>query len=114
MSICNDCYDAGSYVDACASSLSFGTVEVSTEYTVAVQSLSTNKIQSFEVTSSIAGVITIDTVKLSPRTCYDIWVTSGSVNDDRQVISIDSIEYDCITFCTIDTGEGDIAIDLTA
>jgi hypothetical protein len=114
MSICNDCYDAGSYVDACASSLSFGTVEVSTEYTIAVQSLSTNKIQSFEVTSSIAGVITIDTVKLSPRTCYDLWVTSGSVNDDRQVISIDSIEYDCITFCTIDTGEGDIAIDLTA
>ena len=114
MSICNDCYDAGSYVDACASSLSFGTVEVSTEYTVAVQSLSTNNIQSFEVTSSIAGVITIYTVKLSPRTCYDLWVTNGSVNNEPEVITIDAIEYTCITFCVIDTGEGDIAIDLTA
>ena len=114
MSICNDCYDAGSYVDACASSLSFGTVEVDTEYTIAVQSLSTNKIQSFTVTSNGSGTISLSEIKLSPRTCYDIWVTSGSVNDDRQVISIDSIEYDCITFCTIDTGEGDIAIDLTA
>jgi hypothetical protein len=114
MSICSDCYDAGSYVDACASSLSFGAVDISTEYTVAVQSLSTNKIQSFEVTSSDAGVITLDTVKLSPRTCYELWVTNGSVNNEPEPIVISAVEYTCITFCVIDTGEGDIEIDLTA
>ncbi len=114
MSLCNDCYDAGSYVDACASSLSFGTVEVDTEFTVAVQSLSTNKIQSFEVTSDVSGVITLDAVKLSPRTCYDLWITNGSVNNEPEPIVINATEYTCITFCVIDTGEGDIAIDLTA
>jgi len=114
MSLCNDCYDAGSYIDACASALSFGAVEVSTEYTVAVQSLSTNKIQSFEVTSDETGVITLDGVKLSPRTCYDLWVTNGSVNNEPEIITIDATEYTCITFCVIDTGEGDIEIDLTA
>jgi hypothetical protein len=105
MSLCTDCYDAGAYVDACSTGLQFGTVEVDTDYTVAVESISTGKVQTFAVTSDDEGVILVEDVLLSPRTSYNVWVTVGKINNPAVAITIDAIEYECITFSVIKTSE---------
>ena len=105
MSLCTDCYDAGAYVDACSTGLQFGAVEASTSYTVAVESISTGKIQTFEVTSDEDGVLLVEDVKLSPRTSYNVWVTVGKINNPAVAITVDAIEYECITFSVVQTSE---------
>lgn len=102
MSICNECYDAGAYVGACATGLTFGNVEVDTEYVVAVESISTGKIQSFTTTSDESGVITLEDVLLSQRTTYNVWVSIGSINGTPVLIDIDGTDYTCITFSVVD------------
>lgn len=113
MSLCTDCYDAGAYVDACSTGLQFGAVEADTEYTVAVESISTGKIQSFVATSDEEGIVIVDDVKLSPRTSYNLWVTVGKVNNVAVPITIDAIEYECITFSVVQTSEDADVTNLT-
>lgn len=109
MSVCTTCYDAGAYVNVCSTGLIFGALEVDTDYVVALQSISTSKIQSFAVTSDGDGEITIDTPLLSPNTTYEIWVSIGNINAGEETITIESIEYTCIVFSVMNTDEdGDV------
>jgi hypothetical protein len=113
MSLCTDCYDAGAFVNTCSTGLQFGEVQADTSYTVAVESLSTGKIQTFEVTSDEDGIITVDDVALAQRTTYTLWVTVGSINNTPVSLTIDTIEYECITFSVVSTSETDDIAVLT-
>ena len=113
MSLCTDCYDAGAFVNTCSTGLQFGEVEALTAYTVAVESLSTGKIQTFEVTSDEDGIIIVEDVALSQRTSYTLWVTVGKIKNPAVAILVDTIEYECITFSVVSTSETDSIAELT-
>ena len=113
MSLCTDCFDAGAFVNTCSTGLQFGEVEADTSYTVAVESLSTGKIQAFEVTSDEEGIITVEDVALAQRTTYTLWVTVGSINNTPVSLTIDTIEYECITFSVVSTGVEPEDVELT-
>lgn len=104
MSLCNTCYDSGAYIDLCAESLIFGVVTPTTDYTVFIQSISTGKMQSFDVTSDLDGYISF-TPNLSSNTSYEVWITQGTANSPKQNIAIDTLTYTCLEFSVVSTGD---------
>jgi hypothetical protein len=113
MSICTDCYDSGAYIDLCATSLLFGTVTPETEYLIMLQSVSTGKVQTFTGTSDEDGVLEFTEPKLASNTTYELWVTTGATNAERVPITVDSVEYECITFSVVSTGVEPEVVELT-
>ena len=104
MSICNTCYDSGAYIDLCAESLVFGTLEADTAYLVVLQSLSTGKMQLFDVVSDGDGNISFTPV-LASNTTYELYVTQGTANSPKESITIDTLTYTCLEFSVVSTGE---------
>lgn len=113
MSICTDCYDSGAYIDICATSFLFGTVEPETEYLIMLQSVSTGKIQTFTAESDEDGVLEILDPKIASNTTYELWVTTGATNGQPVPITVDEVEYECITFSVVSTGVEDEDVELT-
>lgn len=112
MSICTSCYDSGAFIDLCVDSLIITGLEVDTEYLVCVQSLSTGKLQTFEVTSDGTGDVTF-TPLIASRTSYEVWITQGTANSERVVLSIDGLDYTCLEFSVVTTGDEPEEIYLT-
>lgn len=101
--LCSDCYDSGSYVDLCTGALVFGAAEATTEYVVSLKSMSTGKIQSFEVESDEDGYMTIEEPELASRTGYMIWVTEGNTNSAHVNLTIEGETFTCLTFHVVST-----------
>jgi hypothetical protein len=98
MSTCSPCYDSGSYVDACATGLTFGVAEPDTEYLVCIQYKATGRIQTFVSISDAVGNITIEGVLIDPLQGYTLWITNDTPNGVRQLITIAESAYTCIDF----------------
>jgi len=112
MSVCSPCYDAGIYVDNCASGLTFGTVTADTEYTVSIQHNATKRIQTFVVESDNAGVIEIEGVNIDTLQGYTIWLTDTATNE-REPITVDGETYPCISFSVSKTDTEPAIVNLT-
>lgn len=107
MSVCSPCFDAGSYVNACLDTFSFGTVEAETEYTVWLQHNATKKIMQFVVTSDAEGYITINGIQIDPIQGYTIWTTIDNVQQD---ITVDGDIYKCLSFSAASVGQSPVVI----
>jgi len=98
MSVCLPCYDAGSYVNACATEFSFGEVEASTVFFVSLQHHATGAIVQYEVTSDGDGQLTIDGITLDALQGYTVWVTLTAGSQVREDITVDGDIYTCLSF----------------
>ena len=98
MNVCTPCYNAGIYVDSCATGLSFWTVEPDSSYLVCLQHNATKVIQTFVTVSNQLGEITIEGIKVDPMQGYTLFVTNGGINSEQVDISINEVNYKCITF----------------
>jgi len=108
MSVCSPCYDAGSYVNACLTEFSFGTLPADdTEYIVWLQHNATKKIMQFTATSDAEGYITIEGIQLDPLQGYTIWVTLDGVQQD---ITVDGDIYTCLSFSAASIGQSPVVI----
>ena len=108
MSVCTPCYDAGSYVNACLTEFSFGTLPGDdTLYTVWLQHNATKKIMQFEATSDDEGYITIEGIQIDPLQGYTIWVTIDGVQQD---ITVDGDIYTCLSFSAASIGQSPVVI----
>jgi hypothetical protein len=108
MSVCSPCYDAGSYVNACLTEFSFGTLPADdTEYTVWLQHNATQKIMQFTATSDAEGYITIEGIQLDPLQGYTIWATLDGVEQD---ITVDGDIYKCLSFSAASVGQSPVVI----
>ena len=112
MSVCSPCYDAGIYVDNCASGLTFGTVTPETEFVVSVQHTATRRIQTFVVESSEDGMITIEGMSIDSLQGYTIWLTESGTNE-REPISIGGETFPCISFSVSKTDTEPAIVNLT-
>lgn len=111
MSVCSPCFDAGSYVNACLESFTFGTVPADdTQYFVWLQHNATQKIQQFEVISGVDGYVTMTGIKIDPLQGYTVWVTVGSDSQDKVNITIDGDIYKCLSFSAASIGLSPILI----
>lgn len=113
MSVCSPCYDAGIYVDNCASGLTFGTVTPETEFVVSVQHTATRRIQTFVVTSTDEGMVTIEGMSIDTLQGYTIWLTESETNE-REPISIGGETFPCISFSVSKTDTEPTIVNLTA
>ena len=108
MSVCSPCYDAGSYVNACLTEFSFGTLPADdTEYIVWLQHNATKKIMQFTATSDGDGYITIEGIQLDPLQGYTIWATIDGVEQD---ITVDGDTYKCLSFSAASVGQSPVVI----
>jgi hypothetical protein len=108
MSVCSPCYDAGSYVNACLTEFSFGTLPADdTEYIVWLQHNATKKIMQFTATSDGDGYITIEGIQLDPLQGYTIWATLDNVQQD---ITVDGDTYKCLSFSAASVGQSPVVI----
>jgi hypothetical protein len=108
MSVCSPCYDAGSYVNACLTEFSFGTLPADdTEYIVWLQHNATKKIMQFTATTDAEGYITIDGIQLDPLQGYTIWATLDGVEQD---ITVDLEAYKCLSFSAASVGQSPVVI----
>ena len=107
MSVCSPCFDAGSYVNACLDTFSFGIVEAETLYIVSLQHNATKKIMQFEATSDIEGYLTIEGIQIDPLQGYTIWVTLDNVQQD---ITVDGDTYKCLSFSAVSVGQSPVVI----
>jgi hypothetical protein len=108
MSVCSPCYDAGSYVNACLTEFSFGTLPADdTEYIVWLQHNATKKIMQFEATSDGEGYITIEGIQIDPLQGYTIWVT---LDGEEQDITVDGDTYKCLSFSAASVGQSPVVI----
>jgi hypothetical protein len=98
MSICSPCYDSGSYVDVCATGLTFGVAQPDTSYLVCIQYKATGRIQTFVSISDEFGNITIEGVLIDPLQGYTLWITTDTPNGTRQDLTIGADTYTCIDF----------------
>lgn len=113
MSVCSPCYNAGTYIESCASGFIFGTVEPLTDFLVCLQYNATGRIQSFESTSDAEGMITIEDISIDPLQGYTLFVTLGGVNGIKQPITIETFEYTCISFSIVKSDTAPAIITLT-
>jgi hypothetical protein len=104
MSVCNLCYDAGDLIDYCAENIVVPGVEENETYYAFVQHNATGLIQVFEVTSNPAGEIELavgeEGLMLDPVQGYTFWITDKNTNTQKEVITINEVEYTCISFQT--------------
>ena len=108
MSVCSPCYDAGSYVNACLTEFSFGTLPADdTEYIVWLQHNATKKIMQFTATTDGDGYITIQGIQLDPLQGYTIWATLDNVQQD---ITVDGDTYKCLSFSAASVGQSPVVI----
>ena len=108
MSVCSPCYDAGSYVNACLTEFSFGTLPVDdTEYIVWLQHNATKKIMQFTATTDAEGYITIEGIQLDPLQGYTIWAT---IDGEEQDITVDGDTYKCLSFSAASVGQSPVVI----
>lgn len=108
MSVCSPCYDAGSYVNACLTEFSFGTLPADdTEYIVWLQHNATKKIMQFTATSDGDGYINIEGIQLDPLQGYTIWATIDKVQQD---ITVDGDTYKCLSFSAASVGQSPVVI----
>jgi len=98
MSICSPCYDSGSYVDVCATGLTFGIATADTSYLVCIQYKATGRIQTFVAISDEFGNITIEGVLIDPLQGYTLWITTDTPNGVREDLTIGVDTYTCIDF----------------
>jgi len=111
MSVCSPCYDAGSYVNACLTEFSFGTLPADdTEYIVWLQHNATKKIMQFTATSDGDGYITIEGIQLDPLQGYTIWVTDSATSQDQLDITVDGDIYKCLSFSAASVGQSPVVI----
>ena len=110
MSVCSPCYDAGSYVNACLTEFSFGTVQVETLYIVWLQHNATKKIMQFEATSDGEGYLTIEGIQLDPLQGYTIWITDSATSQDQLDITVDGDIYKCLSFSAASVGQSPVVI----
>lgn len=113
MSICSPCYNSGIYIDSCATGLSFWTVQPDTNYLVCIQNNATNQIQTFETISNELGEVTIEGVKVDPTQGYTLFVTDGAVNGSQVDISINEVDYKCISFAITNSDATPAVVALT-
>jgi len=108
MSVCSPCYDAGSYVNACLTEFSFGTLPADdTEYIVWLQHNATKKIMQFTATTDAEGYIIIEGIQLDPLQGYTIWATLDGVQQD---ITVDGDIYTCLSFSAASVGQSPVVI----
>ena len=108
MSVCSPCYDAGSYVNACLTEFSFGTLPADdTEYIVWLQHNATKKIMQFTATTDGDGYINIEGIQLDPLQGYTIWATIDNVQQD---ITVDGDTYKCLSFSAASVGQSPVVI----
>ena len=108
MSVCSPCYDAGSYVNACLTEFSFGTLPADdTEYIVWLQHNATKKIMQFTATTDAEGYITIEGIQLDPLQGYTIWAT---IDGEEQDITVDGDTYKCLSFSAASVGQSPVVI----
>jgi hypothetical protein len=112
MSVCTTCFNAGIYIASCNDGLTFGVVEVDTDYKVFIQNNATQRIRIFPVISDVDGMIEITDVLLDPLQGYTIWVTLDEPNSPRVALTIDTIEYTCIDFSVVQTDDSSGVINL--
>lgn len=103
MSVCSPCYDSGIYIDSCATGLSFWTVQPDTSYLVCIENKATKHVQTFPTVSNELGEILIEGIKIDPTQGYTLFVTDGGINGDQVNISINDIDYKCISFAIINS-----------
>lgn len=92
MSVCTPCFDSGIQVAYCNGGIAFGYVEPETAYTITLKHNATNKLQVFNVTSDIDGLLTIADAKIDNAQGYTLAL--GGCNK----FMVCEIEYDCISF----------------
>lgn len=114
MSVCNLCYNAGTYVESCASGVTFFAVTPDTSFIVNLQHNATGRIQVFEADSDGDGVITIEGLSVDPLQGYTLFVTTGLTDRTRQTITVDTVEYTCITFSIVKSDAEPAIVILTA
>jgi hypothetical protein len=110
MSVCSPCYDAGSYVNACLDTFSFGTVQVETLYIVWLQHNATKKIMQFEATSDGEGYLNIEGIQIDPLQGYTIWVTDSATSQVQLDITVDGDIYKCLSFSAVSVGLSPVVI----
>ena len=111
MSVCSPCYDAGSYVNACLTEFSFGTLPADdTEYIVWLQHNATKKIMQFTATTDGDGYINIEGIQLDPLQGYTIWVTDTADSNVQLDITVDGDIYKCLSFSAASVGQSPVVI----
>lgn len=92
MSVCTPCFDSGIQVAYCNGGIQFGYVEPETAYTLTITNNATGKIQAFNATSDIDGLLTITGVKIDNGQGYTINLAGCNK------FMICEVEYTCISF----------------
>jgi hypothetical protein len=111
MSVCSPCYDAGSYVNACLTEFSFGTLPADdTEYIVWLQHNATKKIVQFTALTDDDGYINIEGIQLDPLQGYTIWVTDSLSSNVQLDITVDGDTYKCLSFSAASVGQSPVVI----
>jgi hypothetical protein len=104
MSVCNLCYDSGNLIDYCAEVIVIPGLPPTEEYNAFIQHHGTGLIQVFEVVVNPAGEIEIQTgeggLLLDPLQVYSFWITDKNSNSPKELITINEVEYTCISFQT--------------
>lgn len=100
MSICNPCNECKPVL-ACTTNLTVCTIaNVSTAVYVYLENHTTGFIKRYEVTSTVAGVVTIalSSNDIMPDHDYEIWVTLASVTnlEERLTMVISAANYTCV------------------
>jgi hypothetical protein len=101
MSVCSLCYNAGAFIESCASGLTFWTVTPDTSFLVCLQHNATGRVQTFPATSDEDGIITIEGIVVDALQGYTLFVTLGGVNGYHETITVDAVAYTCISFSIV-------------
>lgn len=113
MSVCSLCYNAGTYIESCASGLTFWTVTPDTSFLVCLQHNATGRVQTFPATSDEDGIITVEGIEVDALQGYTLFVTLGGVNGAHETITVDAVEYTCISFSIVQSDTEPAIITLT-
>lgn len=99
MSTCTQCFNSG-IVPVCTSEIVFGTIVTeSTTVTVYLKNTATTRINQFVGDVDESGIVTLSGINLSNNLGYEIWATEdGESISSRLEITVESVEYSCITF----------------